>query len=158
VRVATSLTSCIGCCSPNRFLSPPFRYPSEKKDPVGENNIVASFLFNDGSIANLNYCTIGNSSAGGERVEAFTPGMALMTENFKRIEVVSDTTITRSSWFPKKGYLAQMQDFVEAIRTGRPPAVTVQDGARATVGCLKILESARRSETCAIDLGSILSE
>ena len=135
-----------------------FSLPVGKKDPVGENNIVASFMFNDGSIANMNYSTIGNSGVSGERLEAFAPGMSLMTENFKRIEVVSDVAITQTSWFPKKGYLAQMQDFVEAIRTGRPPAVTVQDGARATVGCLKILESARRSETCAIDLGSILSE
>ena len=46
-----------------------------------------------------------------------------------------------------------MADFAEAIRKGRAPSVTVYDGARATLGCLAMLESAARSEAIALDAG-----
>jgi predicted dehydrogenase len=45
--------------------------------------------------------------------------------------------------WPDKGYAAQMADFSESIRKGRAPAVTVYDGARATLGCLAMMASAR---------------
>jgi len=127
-----------------------YSLPTGKQDPVGENNIVASFLFEDGSIANLNYSTVGHLAAGGERVEAFAPGITIATENFKRLEVIADSRLSRSVWFPKKGYFAQMLDFIRAIRDGQTPAVTVKDGARATLGCLRIMQSARTSQPCAI--------
>jgi predicted dehydrogenase len=45
--------------------------------------------------------------------------------------------------WPDKGYAAQMSDFAASIREGRAPAVTVYDGARATLGCLAMILSAR---------------
>src|SRR5712692_1708179 len=51
-----------------------YSLPTGKKDPIGENNLVASFHFADGSIGNLTYCTVGSGSSGRERVEDFTPG------------------------------------------------------------------------------------
>jgi len=36
-----------------------------------------------------------------------------------------------------------MDSFIQGIRKGTPPAVNVVDGARSTIGCLKMLESAR---------------
>lgn len=42
------------------------------------------------------------------------------------------------------------------IRDGTPPAVSVRDGTRATLGCLRMLESARTLSPCAIDLDAVL--
>ena len=133
-----------------------FSLPRGKQDPVGENNVAASFVLEDGSIANLNYTTTGHLNSGGERVEAFAPGITALTENFKRLEIASDSVIRRSSWFPQKGYLAQMTNFVNAIRSGTPPEVSAKDGVRASLGCLRILESARSLGTREIGLPSIL--
>jgi hypothetical protein len=36
-----------------------------------------------------------------------------------------------------------MSDFAGSIREGRQPAVTVYDGARATLGCLAMMAAAR---------------
>ena len=44
-----------------------YSLPVGKKEPIGENNMVASFRFADGSIANLTYCTVGSRTSGGER-------------------------------------------------------------------------------------------
>lgn len=134
-----------------------FSLPRGKQDPVGENNVAANFVFEDGSIANLNYTTTGHLNSGGERVEAFAPGITALTENFKGLEIASDSMISRSSWFPQKGYLAQMKNFVNAIRSGKPPEVTAKDGVRASLGCLRILESARSLGTREVGLPSILN-
>ncbi|HEX8852956.1 MAG TPA: Gfo/Idh/MocA family oxidoreductase, partial [Pyrinomonadaceae bacterium] len=134
-----------------------YSLPTGVKDPVGENNVAASFRFADGSIANLTYCTVGSKSSGGERVEVFAQGVGVTNEDFKRLEVRKSIRTKSSSWWGDKGYVSQFESFVRAVRAGLAPAVTVIDGARATVGCLAIMEAARTGEPCRIELDSVLS-
>jgi len=134
-----------------------YSLPRGKHEPIGENNLVASFLFADGSIGNLTYSTVGSRQGGGERLEAFAPGIAVSTENFKQFNLANTKRSSRSFWFPKKGYRAQMKHFFDAIRDGLPQEVTVRDGARATVCCLRMLDSAATLEAVPIDLDEALS-
>ncbi len=133
-----------------------YSLPTGKEDPIGENNLVASFRFADGSIGNLTYCTVGSKTSGGERVEVFAPGVGLLTEDMKRLTVNAGMRRTKSSWFADKGYAAQMESFVRGIRDGKEPEVTIRDGARATICGLRMLESARTLRPCEIDLDSVL--
>jgi predicted dehydrogenase len=120
-----------------------YSLPTGQADPIGENNIAASFRFADGSIGNLTYCTVGSGSSGGERVEVFAQGVGAFSEDFKRTGVHRGTRSSKSQIWPDKGYFAQMSEFADSIRKGRAPAVTVRDGARATLGCLAMMNSAR---------------
>ena len=128
-----------------------FSLPTGKKDPIGENNLTATFRFADDSIANLTYCTVGSKTSGGEHVEAFAPGMGICADDFKRLTVRTNLVSRHSSLFAKKGYAEQMRSFIDEIRGGKPASVTVDDGARATLTCLKMLESARTMSPCALD-------
>jgi predicted dehydrogenase/threonine dehydrogenase-like Zn-dependent dehydrogenase len=128
-----------------------YTLPTGKQDPVGENNMVASFQFADGSIGNLTYCTIGSRTSGGERVEVFMQGLGVITEDFKRLTTAGSIRRTQRKMFAEKGYGEQIEDFVRDIRAGNPPSVTVRDGARATIGCLRMLQSAREQRPMAID-------
>jgi len=130
--------------------------PTGSDDPVGVNNMTASFLFADGSVGNLTYCTVGTATSGGERVEAFAPGLAIATDDFKRLTISGSSKRSRSRLWPEKGYAEQMKEFIESIRTSRTPEVTVRDGARATVACLRMLESAQNRVPCEIDLDGLL--
>jgi predicted dehydrogenase len=121
------------------------------KDVVGENNLVASFRFADGSIGNLTYCTVGSATSAGERVEAFAPGLGASSENFRRLVVQKNLVRTRSLWFADKGYREQMESFFSRLRQGVPPEITVADGARATICCLRMLSSARELIPFTID-------
>jgi predicted dehydrogenase len=132
--------------------------PLGHDDPIGENNIAATFRFADGSIANLTYCTVGSSTSGGERLEVFAPGIGAMAENMKQFWSKAKLVSKRSSWFAEKGYRAQMESFVQDLRAGRTPAVTVIDGARATIGALVMLESARAERVLPINLKGILED
>jgi len=131
-----------------------FSLPTGSREPVGENNLVASCRFADGSIANLTYCTVGSKTSGGERVEAFAPGLGVVTEDFKKLGIHTGIRQGNSRWWPEKGYEAQLTEFFDAVRQGRPPEVTVVDGARATIGCLCILESAHAGGACMALAGS----
>src|SRR5437867_3562110 len=129
-----------------------FSLPAEQKEPAGENNVAASFLFADGSIANLTYCTVGSRTSGGERVEVYTAGVGALVEDFKRLRVNTVLRRSKSRWWPEKGYRAQMESFVTCLRDGKKPEVTVEDGARATIACLRTLESVRTASPRAIDM------
>lgn len=134
-----------------------YSLPASLREPAGENNLAASFRFADGSVGNLTYCTMGGRSSGGERVEVFAQGADAWTEDFKRLSIQSGLRRTRSRWWAEKGYAAQLESFLAGIREGKPPEVTARDGARATIGCLRMLESARALRPCAIDLDPALN-
>lgn len=129
-----------------------FSLPTNREHPVGENNLVASFRFADGSIGNLTYCTVGSRTSGGERVEVFGEGIGVATEDFTRLDVRAASRRTRSQWWPEKGYAGLVESFFQAVRDGKTPPVSVQDGTRATIGCLEVLESARTQEPRTIAL------
>ncbi len=133
-----------------------YSLPAALKEPVGENNMVACFRFADGSIGNLTYATAGSKTSGGERVEVYAQGLGVFTEDFKRLDARLGTRSSRSSMWGDKGYAPQMAEFVAALREGRPPQVTVRDGARATICCLAMLESARTLAPVTIDLDAAL--
>src|SRR5205085_10261570 len=91
-----------------------YSLPTGKQDPIGENNIAASFRFADGSIGNLTYCTVGSRTSGGERVEVFSQGVGAYTEDFKRTGMHRAARSVKSKMWPDKGYYAQMADFSDA--------------------------------------------
>ena len=125
--------------------------PTGKKDPIGENNLVASFRFADDSVANLTYCTVGSKTSGGERVEAYAPGLAATAEDFKRLTVLRNRVSRRSSWFAEKGYAEHLRAFFNDVGDEKAPQINVRDGARATIVCLRMLESARTMAPCSLD-------
>jgi len=133
-----------------------YSLPAGKREPIGENNLVASFRFADGSVGNLTYCTVGSRISAGERVEAFAQGIGVVVEDFKRLKIQTGLGRTRSRLFADKGYRPQLESFLTAIRKDTTPEVTARDGARATIGCLRMLESARTKGPCAIDLDATL--
>jgi predicted dehydrogenase/threonine dehydrogenase-like Zn-dependent dehydrogenase len=132
-------------------------FPTGMKDPIGQNNLVASFSFADGSIGNLTYCTVGSRTSGGERVEAFAPGVGASAENFRESVVRAGVARKRSSWFAEKGYEAQMKAFFSALQKGQSAEITVRDGVRATLGCLRMLQSAREHTARSLDLEGFLA-
>src|SRR5215510_7656363 len=110
-----------------------YSLPTGKADPIGENNLVASFRFADGSIGNLTYCTVGSKTSGGERIEVFAAGVGVAVEDFKQLTTKTGNLKSETLRTAEKGYAKQMAAFISGIRNGKTPEVTVRDGARATI-------------------------
>ena len=134
-----------------------YSLPTGKTDPVGENNLVATFRFADGSIGSLNYSTIGSKRAQSERVEVFAKGLSSMVQDFKRFETSSNSKRTRSTFWAHKGYEDQLRSFFNSLATGESPEITVRDGARATLVCLEMMRSAQTLTPREIDLEALLT-
>jgi len=131
--------------------------PTGKTDPIGENNMVATFRFADGSIGSLNYSTIGSKRAQGELVEVFAKGVTSEVQDFKRFKSVSNFKQTRSTLWAHKGYEAQLSSFFRSLASGESPEITVRDGARATLVCLEMLRSAETLTSREINLDELLT-
>jgi len=131
--------------------------PTGKNDPIGENNMAATFWFADGSIGNLSYSTLGSTRATGERVEVFAKGITGVVEDFKRLKVTSRLVRTRSTMWARKGYKDQLESFFSSITRSESPEVTVRDGSRATVGCIQMMLSAETSTPQKIDLERLVT-
>jgi predicted dehydrogenase/threonine dehydrogenase-like Zn-dependent dehydrogenase len=131
--------------------------PTGKTDPVGENNLVATFRFADGSIGSLNYSTIGSKKAQGEQVEVFAKGVTSSVQDFKRFKSVSNFKHTKSTLWAHKGYEAQLSSFFRSLATGESPEITVRDGARATLVCVEMLRSAQTLTSREINLDALLT-
>lgn len=131
--------------------------PTGKTDPVGENNLVATFRFADGSIGSLNYSTIGSKKAQGEQVEVFAKGVTSLVQDFKRFKSVSTLPRKRSTLWAHKGYEDQLRSFFSSLTRGEAPEITVRDGARSTLVCVKLLQSAQTLTPREIDLENLLT-
>jgi predicted dehydrogenase/threonine dehydrogenase-like Zn-dependent dehydrogenase len=119
-----------------------YRLPKRRSEPFGENNVVASFAYADGSVAALTYCTVGHPKGGGERVEAFAPGVSVAAEDFKTLFTPGAFREKHERLVVNKGYDAQLAAFARAIKGEKVEYPNGYDGSRATIGCLRLLESA----------------
>lgn len=133
-----------------------YTLPTGKTDPIGENNLVATFRFADGSIGSLNYSTIGSKKAPGERVEVFADGVTSVIEDFKQFKSASNFKRKRSTLWAHKGYEDQLASFFHNLARGEAPEITVRDGARATLVCLEMLRSAQSLTPREINLDALL--
>ena len=124
-----------------------FRLPKNGAEPFGENNMVGTLRYADGSIASLTYCTVGHPKGGGERVEAFAPGISLAAEDFTTLFTPGLLREKRQRMYPEKGYDAQLTAFVQAMGGSTVEYPDAFDGARATIACLRLLSSADRGES-----------
>ena len=100
---------------------------------------------------------MGSRTSASERVEVFAPGVSASAEDFKRFMVNTGVRHVHRRWFAEKGYDAQLKAFLESVRDGTRPSVNVRDGARATIGCLRMLEAARTGTTVPIGLSALES-
>ena len=122
----------------------------------GEHNVAATFKFADGSIGNFIYTVVGSEASAGEMVEVFAPGVSVLSEDFKRLVVKKQKRDGRSKFFAAKGYQEQLESFVKSLKNGAETEITAVDGARATLGCLLMLESVRTGEAQNFNLNEIL--
>jgi predicted dehydrogenase/NADPH:quinone reductase-like Zn-dependent oxidoreductase len=125
--------------------------PDGMREPIPQNNVTAVIDFADGSIATLTYCTVGTAAAAGERLEVYGSGTAIATQDFHFARRSLRSRVASLRVAPDKGYRAQMAAFFDALRDGGDVPVGIRDGARSTVACLELIESARSRQPRPVD-------
>jgi predicted dehydrogenase/threonine dehydrogenase-like Zn-dependent dehydrogenase len=114
-------------------------------------DVAAQFELSDGSLASLVYTARGASSFPKERLDVFCDGQAISIDDFRRLTIRGRQRIDMHHRRPDKGHAAELEHFADAIRGQVAPCVSARDGVRATLCCLRMIDSVRRRATLTID-------
>jgi len=116
-----------------------------------EDSFVCQIKFSRGSTASLVYSGAGDTGAGKEHIEVLADKVSGTLDDFKLLRVTGGANVDIKKRSINKGHYQFLNDFFQAVQgRGELPA-TVFDGVRATVCCLKALESISTGQTQAIN-------
>ena len=110
------------------------------RDPSDVHVVLA---YEGGSLASIDYVTNGNPRYPKEVVEISAAGQTARFENFRRASIFSGRKQTRlrSRRTPDKGQRAELQAFLEAVRTGGPMPIPLSSLVTTTAATLAVEQS-----------------
>ena len=118
------------------------------RDPERDDSVVASLGFEDGSTATLEYLALASTDLPKERIEISCGGRTGRCENFKTTSIEGSKPFrTRNQ---DKGQRAAVDAMLDAIRSGGPAPIPLDQIAVVSATCFAILESIRRGEAVAL--------
>lgn len=124
-------------------------------DPLNPDASVC-IRYEDGSIANVVYTTVGHTRRGKEYFEFFGNGRTVAIDDYKRIEAFGCAVKTNRGDRGNKGQLGAMEEFAQVVLEGDGG----QGGADAVAGlwATAVTEAALASakQGCSIDMASFL--
>jgi predicted dehydrogenase len=87
-----------------------------------------SLEFADGSLAAIQYYSNGHRSFPKERVEVFASGRILQLDNFRVLRAFGFPMFrVYRTWRQDKGHRACVQAFLNAVKTGGPPPIPIEE-------------------------------
>ena len=91
-------------------------------------NFSATMGYEDGSLAHLLYTSLGpKTGLGKERIEVFCDGETYVVDDFKRLVKGSDGAVLWQSGEPDKGHFEELSQFGDAIASGTPPPIPLDE-------------------------------
>ncbi len=91
-------------------------------------NLLIGMAFADGSRAVVHYCPTGDPRLLGEQVWVAGGGLTAWVNNWAALEIRADgETLSQSLPVPDKGFRAELDSFLEAVRNGAPTDVMRAD-------------------------------
>ena len=107
-----------------------------------EDSAVITIRYADGSIANIQYIALGSSDLPKERVEVFADGKVAVMEDFVETRFFGGSD-KRLKTKQNKGFDAEVEAFLHAVRTGGPSPIPFESLARTTRTTFAVLDSLR---------------
>ena len=121
-------------------------------------NVIASLKFANGTLGTISYLANGDKSASKERVEVFGGGSVAILEDFRRLELIRNgrKQITRARWGQDKGHKAEMQAFVDVLRSKTPP-IPFEQLVGSTLATLRLQNSSQTGQPLAVELSAFVA-
>ena len=102
-------------------------------------NFSATVGYEDGSVATLLYTALGpKTGMGKELLTVFADGEAYIVDDYKRLSKAGDGAVLWSSSEPDKGHFEELSRFGDAIATGGPPPIPVEELIETSALALRI--------------------
>ncbi|NQU26385.1 MAG: Gfo/Idh/MocA family oxidoreductase [Candidatus Nealsonbacteria bacterium] len=106
---------------------------------------VVTVTYDDGSVCQLTYTTVGPASFSKERIEAFAGGCVGVLEDFRRLELHGGgkRARRRKTLQADKGHAAELEAFLDAVQEGQESPIQITSLLATTLTSLAALESMR---------------
>ncbi|WP_428938304.1 bi-domain-containing oxidoreductase [Fontivita pretiosa] len=115
-----------------------------------QDNLVVTMRYGDGSVATIQYVSLGPGELPKERAEVFAAGGAAILDDFRLTTfygIRRATVKTRQD----KGFAGELSAFVTAVRDGGSPPIPLQSMARSTRVTFAIVQSLSTGRAAAIE-------
>ena len=111
-----------------------------------QDNVQLTFRYPDGSLGTVTYLANGNKNFAKERVEVFTSGRIAVLDDFRSLDLVTETgrKSSHSRLRQDKGHANAWQTFLQAIKTGGPAPIPYDQlfsTSRASFAAVEALRS-----------------
>jgi predicted dehydrogenase/threonine dehydrogenase-like Zn-dependent dehydrogenase len=109
----------------------------------GEQDVIVSVEFRDGSLGTIHYICNGDQNFSKERIEIFGGGSVAVLDDFRRLELVrhGEKAVSRSWLRQDKGHAAEWRAFSECVQTGGTAPISFEEIATTTLATIRIAES-----------------
>jgi predicted dehydrogenase len=120
----------------------------------GDDNVVLTLHFADGSVATVVYTAMGDSRIPKEYLEVFGEGRGAILEDFRTLSLTRDGKTRKArSANQDKGFEEEMRRFLSAVRTGGPVPIPFEQSLATTRATLAALASLRSGQPQPVDPG-----
>lgn len=118
-----------------------------------DDNVVINMIFDDGSIATIEYLANGDKSVEKETLEIFSGGKVVQLIDFRKLILTANGKKTQyqSRFAQDKGHLGSWQAFINSIKLNLEAPITFEELFESSLVTLIAVESFRKKETIFID-------
>jgi len=110
----------------------------------GDDNVVATLRFADGSVGTVTYTAAGDDRVAKERLEVFGEGGVAILDDFRSLELArGGRTRSERAANQDKGFTEEMRRFLAAVRAGGPMPIRFEESLASSRATLAIVESLR---------------
>ncbi len=121
-------------------------------DDIHDDRMTFTLSFADGSIGTVHYLANGHKAVPKERLEVFCGGRVMQLDNFRKLRAYGWPGLTKMNlWRQDKGHANGVAAFLDAIRTGGPPPIPLDELAEVSRVTLDIVRAAETHETIRYD-------
>jgi predicted dehydrogenase len=128
-------------------------------DRYGDDNVVATLNFENGSVGTITYAANGDKSFSKERLEVFGGGSAAVLEDFRSLLLVRNgrRQQSKSTLQQDKGHRGEWEAFARSIREGGNWPIPWTELVASTLATFRIVESQRAGSELAVGTAEFIA-
>jgi predicted dehydrogenase len=116
-----------------------------------------TLTFESGAVGQVLYAGNGDPSYPKERLELFAGGTAAVLDDFRSAEIISGGKSRKNQLSRQdKGHTEELRQFVEALRTGGPMPISLEELALTSLVSILAVRSIQSGQAERIDLSEVL--
>jgi len=109
--------------------------------PQNHDTFTAQLRFANGSVANISYFSNGGKSLPKEYLEIHSGGLTAVIDDFKALRFYGSKAGKEQKSKQDKGHSAEMRHFAEAVKGGKPFAISNEEALQATLATFALQAS-----------------